>query len=194
MSQAAIVINEREKTDTTNKIRRNGQVPCIMYGEHLEKAIPIKVDYNELMKLLRENSKGSILKLGLNNEIRNCVIKEIQKDTVSGKVIHVDFQNVNKNEVIKMTIPIDFTGINNLQLRKLILETFITEIEMQGKVEEIPENIVIDASTMNCDDKIFVRDIKLPEGIRLLSEPDALVAVVNSTEATSEPTDEDTEE
>lgn len=192
MSQVAIAINEREKSDTTNKIRRNGQVPCIMYGEHLEKAIPIKVDYNQLMKLLKENSKGSILKLQLNNEIRNCVIKEIQKDTVSGKIIHLDFQNVTRNEVIKMTIPVEFTGLNSLQSRKLILETFITEIEMQGKVEEIPENIVIDASTMNFDDKIFVHDIKLPEGIRLLSEPDALIAVVDSTETNS--SSEDTEE
>lgn len=182
MSQAAIAINERQKTDTANKIRRNGEVPCIIYGEHLENSIPVKVPYNKLMRLLKENSKGSIFKLKLNDEIRNCVIKEIQNDALSGKVIHVDFQNVNKNEVIKMTIPVEFTGIESLQSRKLILETFITEIEMQGKVEEIPENIVIDASTMNFDDKIFVHDIKLPEGIRLLSEADALVAVVNSTD------------
>ncbi|CAG7839072.1 General stress protein CTC [Clostridium haemolyticum] len=182
MSQVAIAINEREKTDTNGRLRRNGQVPCIMYGEHLEKAVPIKVNYNELMKILKNNSKGSILKLQLNNEIKNCVIKEIQQDIVTGKVIHVDFQNVSKDEIIKMTIPIEFTGINKLQSKRLILETFITEIDMQGKVQEIPEAIKIDASKLDFDNKLFVHDIKLPEGIRLLSDPNALIAVVNSTD------------
>ncbi|EGO89195.1 50S ribosomal protein L25 [Clostridium botulinum C] len=182
MSQIAIAINEREKTDTNGRLRRNGQVPCIMYGEHLEKAVPIKVNYNQLMRILKNNSKGSILKLQLNNEIKNCVIKEIQQDIVTGKVIHVDFQNVNKDEIIKMTIPIEFTGINKLQSKRLILETFITEIDMQGKVQEIPEAIKIDASKLDFGNKLFVHDIKLPEGIRLLSDPNALVAVVNSTD------------
>ncbi|AYF53875.1 5S rRNA E-loop-binding protein [Clostridium sp. K25] len=182
MSQVAIAINEREKTDTNGRLRRNGQVPCIMYGEHLEKAVPIKVNYNQLMRILKNNSKGSILKLQLNNEIKNCVIKEIQQDIVTGKVIHVDFQNVSKDEIIKMTIPIEFTGINKLQSKRLILETFITEIDMQGKVQEIPEAIKIDASKLDFGNKLFVHDIKLPEGIRLLSDPNALVAVVNSTD------------
>ncbi|KEI14539.1 50S ribosomal protein L25 [Clostridium haemolyticum] len=182
MSQVAIAINEREKTDTNGRLRRNGQVPCIMYGEHLEKAVPIKVNYNELMKILKNNSKGSILKLQLNNEIKDCVIKEIQQDIVTGKVIHVDFQNVSKDEIIKMTIPIEFTSINKLQSKRLILETFITEIDMQGKVQEIPEAIKIDASKLDFGNKLFVHDIKLPEGIRLLSDPNALVAVVNSTD------------
>ena len=182
MSQVAIAINEREKTDTNGRLRRNGQVPCIMYGEHLEKAVPIKVNYNELMKILKNNSKGSILKLQLNNEIKDCVIKEIQQDIVTGKVIHVDFQNVSKDEIIKMTIPIEFTSINKLQSKRLILETFITEIDMQGKVQEIPEAIKIDASKLDFGNKLFVHDIKLPEGIRLLSDPNALIAVVNSTD------------
>ncbi|MCD3216560.1 50S ribosomal protein L25 [Clostridium botulinum C] len=182
MSQVAIAINEREKTDTNGRLRRNGQVPCIMYGEHLEKAVPIKVNYNQLMRILKNNSKGSILKLQLNNEIKNCVIKEIQQDIVTGKVIHVDFQNVSKDEIIKMTIPIEFTGINKLQSKRLILETFITEIDMQGKVQEIPEAIKIDASKLDFGNKLFVHDIKLPEGIRLLSDPNALIAVVNSTD------------
>ncbi|AEB74775.1 50S ribosomal protein L25 [Clostridium botulinum] len=192
MSQVAIAINEREKTDTNGRLRRNGQVPCIMYGEHLEKAIPIKVNYNQLIRILKTNSKGSILKLQLNNQTKNCVIKEIQKDTVTGKIIHIDFQNVSKDEIIKMTIPIEFTGIDKLQSKRLILETFITEIDMQGKVQEIPETIKIDASKMNFNNKLFIHDIKLPEGIRLLSDPNALVAVINSTDISSKD-DEETE-
>lgn len=193
MSQLAIAINEREKTDTNGRIRRNGQIPCIMYGESLEKPISIKVNYNQLMNLLKFNSKGSILKLKLHDEIKNCVIKEIQKDVVTGKIIHVDFQNVSRDEIIKMTIPLDFIGIDSLQSRRLIVETFVTEIDMQGKVQEIPETLKIDVSKNNVNDKLFVRDIKLPQGIRLLSDPNTLVAITNSIDFSSSDSEDDEE-
>ncbi|WP_027631740.1 50S ribosomal protein L25 [Clostridium hydrogeniformans] len=179
MSQLAVKINEREINENSKSIRRNGETPGIIYGEFLDKSIPIKVNNSVLNKLLRYNSKGSILKLDLNDAHKYCVVKEVQKDIITGKVIHVDFQYVKENEVIKMKIPVNFIGLENLELKRLVLESFLNEIEMQGQVEKIPEYIEIDVSKNNYDDKIFVKDIKLPEGVRLLTEGETLLAVVN---------------
>ncbi|MEW8956009.1 50S ribosomal protein L25 [Clostridium sp.] len=179
MSQLAVQIKEREFNENSRSIRKNGETPGIIYGEFLEKSIPIKVENSILNRLLKYNSKGSILKLNLNDSPKYCVVKEVQKDIITGKVIHVDFQYVKENEVIKMKIPVNFVGLDNLELKRLVLESFLNEIEMQGQVEEIPEYIEIDVSNYNYEDKIFVKDVKLPEGIRLLTEGETLLAVVN---------------
>lgn len=180
MSQLAIEIMEKGPSEKAKKLRKNGEIPGIIYGEFMKNSIPIKVDNLSLLKLLKYNSKGSIIKLKLNNEVKNCVVKQVQKDNLTGELIHVDFQYVNKNEVIKMKIPVDFEGMENLHIKKLTLETFLAEIEMQGDVEKIPEFIKIDVSQMNFGDKIYASDIALPEGIKLLTSPDILLAVVNA--------------
>ncbi|WMJ79892.1 50S ribosomal protein L25 [Clostridium sp. MB40-C1] len=179
MSQTTINTMERTVSENNKRLRKSGQVPCIMYGEFLENSIPVKIQSSALIKLLRDNSKGSIIKLNVNNTIRNCVVKSVQKDTITGELLHVDFQCVNENEVIKMKIPVSFVGLNALQLKRLVLDTFLPEIEMQGNVEKIPEYIKIDVSQMNFEDKIFAKDIELPEEIKLITEPDELLAVVN---------------
>ncbi|MCY6960406.1 50S ribosomal protein L25 [Clostridium brassicae] len=179
MSQITIDTIQRTVSENNKILRKNGQVPCIMYGEFLENSIPIKIKSSELIKLLRDNSKGSIIKLSVNDTIKNCVVKNVQKDSVTGELLHVDFQCVNENEIIKMKIPVNYSGLNNLQLNRLVLDTFLSEIEMQGNVEKIPESIKIDVSQMNFDDKIFAKDIELPEEIKLITEPDTLLAVVN---------------
>ncbi|MEA4826879.1 50S ribosomal protein L25 [Clostridium sp. JNZ J1-5] len=179
MSQVAIEVKEREAKENGRKLRRNGQVPGIIYGEFLDNPIPIKVENLTLSKLLKYNSKGSILKLKLNDDTRHCVVKDVQKNTIAGEIIHVDFQYVKESEVIKMNIPINYVGRENLELKKLVLETFLPELELQGAVEKIPEYIELNISQMNYEDKIFAKDVQLPEEVKLITDPDALLAVVN---------------
>lgn len=182
MCELAIKLSERTSSEKSKKLRKNGQVPCILYGNRNETTRLIKANYLNLNKLLKTHSMGSIIKLNLNNEIINCIVKKVQRDIISGKVIHVDFQKVVKNEIVKMTIPIEFTGLKNLQSKRLVLETFITQIEMQGKVQEIPKHLNIDVSKMNSQDKIFVHDIALPQNIKLLTDEATLVSIVNSSQ------------
>lgn len=178
MLNTAIEISERNCSENNKKLRRNGQVPCIMYGEELKASKPIKIPELDLTKLLNTHSKGAIIKLKLNDVVKNCVVKNVQKDNLSGQLIHVDFQCVNKNETIKMKIPVHFVGMDNLQLKKLVLDTSLSEIEMQGNVEKIPEHIKIDVSDMNFGDKILAKNVELPKDIKLLTEPDTLLAVI----------------
>lgn len=179
MSQLAFEIKERKLSEKNKNLRRNGEIPGIIYGEFLKKAIPVKIEKSSLLQLLKSNSKGSILKLNLKDKTRNCVVKQIQKDNLTGEILHVDFQYVKENEVIKMKIPVSYEGMDKLLSRKLVLETYLSELEMQGNVEKIPEFIKIDVSNMDFDDKLSAGDIKLPEEIRLITEPDTLLAVVN---------------
>jgi large subunit ribosomal protein L25 len=178
MSQVAIEIRERFSSEKGKNLRKSGEIPGIIYGEFLDKPISVKVNNSTLKKLLSTNSKGSIIKLKLEDNIKNCVIKHVEKNYLTGEIIHVDFQYVRKNEVIKMKMPLNFTGFENLKVKLLAFETVVSEIELKGNVDKIPENIIIDVSHLNFGDRLFVSDIKLPEEVSLITDPEILLGVV----------------
>lgn len=192
MSELAFKVEEKLANEKAKAIRRNGQTPGVIYGEFLDNPISIKIANTQLPKILKTHLTSSVVSLEVNNDIKNCVIKDIQKD-MYGKIIHVDFQYVKANEVIKLKVPVTFEGQGALETNRLVLETFASEIEVQGVVEKLPEKIDIDVSDKKFEDKILAKDVTLPEGVHLVTAEDTLLAVVAGTE-TEEESEEETEE
>ena len=192
MSELAFKVEEKLANEKAKAIRRNGQTPGVIYGEFLDNPISIKIANTQLPKILKTHLTSSVVSLEVNNDVKNCVIKDIQKD-MYGKIIHVDFQYVKANEVIKLKVPVTFEGQGALETNRLVLETFASEIEVQGAVEKLPEKIDIDVSNKKFEDKILAKDVTLPEGVHLVTAEDTLLAVVAGTE-TEEESEEETEE
>lgn len=190
MSELAFKVEEKLVNEKAKSIRKKGQTPGVIYGEFLDNPISIKIANTQLPKILKTHLTSSVVPLEVNNDVKNCVIKDIQKD-VYGKIIHVDFQYVKANEVIKLKVPVTFEGQGALETNRLVLETFASEIEVQGAVEKLPEKIEIDVSNKKFEDKILAKDITLPEGIHLVTAEDTLLALVAGTEG--EPEEEETE-
>ena len=192
MSELAFNVEEKLANEKAKAIRRNGQTPGVIYGEFLDNPISIKIANTQLPKILKTHLTSSVVPLEVNNDVKNCVIKDIQKD-MYGKIIHVDFQYVKANEVIKLKVPVTFEGQTALETNRLVLETFASEIEVQGAVEKLPEKIDIDVSDKKFEDKILAKDVTLPEGVHLVTAEDTLLAVVAGTE-TEEESEEEAEE
>lgn len=192
MSELAFKVEEKLANEKAKAIRRNGQTPGVIYGEFLDNPISIKIANTQLPKILKTHLTSSVVPLEVNNDVKNCVIKDIQKD-MYGKIIHVDFQYVKANEVIKLKVPVTFEGQGALETNRLVLETFASEIEVQGVVEKLPEKIDIDVSDKKFEDKILAKDVTLPEGVHLVTAEDTLLAVVAGTE-TEEESEEEAEE
>ena len=192
MSELAFKVEEKLANEKAKAIRRNGQTPGVIYGEFLDNPISIKIANTQLPKILKTHLTSSVVPLEVNNDVKNCVIKDIQKD-MYGKIIHVDFQYVKANEVIKLKVQVTFEGQGALETNRLVLETFASEIEVQGVVEKLPEKIDIDVSDKKFEDKILAKDVTLPEGVHLVTAEDTLLAVVAGTE-TEEESEEETEE
>ncbi|MDY4078738.1 MAG: 50S ribosomal protein L25 [Clostridium sp.] len=192
MSELAFKVEEKLANEKAKAIRRNGQTPGVIYGEFLDNPISIKIANTQLPKILKTHLTSSVVPLEVNNDVKNCVIKDIQKD-MYGKIIHVDFQYVKANEVIKLKVPVTFEGQGALETNRLVLETFASEIEVQGAVEKLPEKIDIDVSDKKFENKILAKDVTLPEGVHLVTAEDTLLAVVAGTQ-TEEESEEETEE
>ena len=186
----SIVFNVSERNEKGKKVRMHGEVPAVLYGSHLDNTVSIKITRKDMYKLLTL-AKSSILSLKLNGHIENCVVKELQKDSF-GKVIHIDFQDIKKDEKIKMKIPVVFDGQSTLEGRQLLLEVLISEVELYGEADKLPENIKCDVGELNIGDKIFIKDLVIPEGMRLDVDENAIVATIADNSAVD--TDEDQSE
>ena len=186
----SIVFNVSERNEKGKKVRMHGEVPAVLYGSHLDNTVSIKITRKDMYKLLTL-AKSSILSLKLNGHIENCVVKDLQKDSF-GKVIHIDFQDIKKDENIKMKIPVVFDGQSTLEGRQLLLEVLISEVELYGEADKLPENIKCNVGELNIGDKIFIKDLVIPEGMRLDVDENAIVATIADNSAVD--TDEDQSE
>ena len=186
----SIVFNVSERNEKGKKVRMHGEVPAVLYGSHLDNTVSIKITRKDMYKLLTL-AKSSILSLKLNGHIENCVVKELQKDSF-GKVIHIDFQDIKKDEKIKIKIPVVFDGQSTLEGRQLLLEVLISEVELYGEADKLPENIKCNVGELNIGDKIFIKDLVIPEGMRLDVDENAIVATIADNSAVD--TDEDQSE
>ena len=186
----SVVFNVSERDEKGKKVRMHGEVPAVLYGSHLDNTVSIKITRKDMYKLLTL-AKSSILSLKLNGHIENCVVKELQKDSF-GKVIHIDFQDIKKDEKIKMKIPVVFDGQSTLEGRQLLLEVLISEVELYGEADKLPENIKCNVGELNIGDKIFIKDLVIPEGMRLDVDENAIVATIADNSAVD--TDEDQSE
>ena len=186
----SVVFNVSERNEKGKKVRMHGEVPAVLYGSHLDNTVSIKITRKDMYKLLTL-AKSSILSLKLNGHIENCVVKELQKDSF-GKVIHIDFQDIKKDEKIKMKIPVVFDGQSTLEGRQLLLEVLISEVELYGEADKLPENIKCNVGELNIGDEIFIKDLVIPEGMRLDVDENAIVATIADNSAVD--TDEDQSE
>ena len=98
MSELAFKVEEKLVNEKAKAIRKKGQTPGVIYGEALENPISIKIANTQLPKIFKTHLTSSVVPLEVNNDVKNCVIKDIQKD-MYGKVIHVDFQYVKANDM-----------------------------------------------------------------------------------------------
>ena len=186
----SVVFNVSKRNEKGKKVRMHGEVPAVLYGSHLDNTVSIKITRKDMYKLLTL-AKSSILSLKLNGHIENCVVKELQKDSF-GKVIHIDFQDIKKDEKIKMKIPVVFDGQATLEGRQLLLEVLISEVELYGEADKLPENIKCNVGELNIGDKIFIKDLVIPEGMRLDVDENAIVATIADNSAVD--SDEDQSE
>ena len=171
-----VSFNICERNEKGSKVRRNGQVPGVLSGVHLDNPIPVKMTRSDMCKLLGY-SQSTILSLNLKGDVRKCVVRELQKD-IYGKVIHVDFQCIRSDENIKMKVPVVFLGQEELGGNKLNLETFVSEVELFGEADKLPEKVEYDVSSLKFGDRILAKDLAIPEGLKLDGDKELIVAKV----------------
>lgn len=159
--------NEKNKD-----IRKEGNIPAVIYGKHLDNALSIMCNKNEFIKAFKEARYSTPITLEGDKIDQLVLIQDMQVDPVSDVVMHVDFLAVNKNEKVTAEIPITFIGespIEKLGEGKIqILKDFI---EVEAFPQDLPHDVQIDISVIaTMSDAIFVKDLKLSDKVEILDD------------------------
>lgn len=184
-----VVYDVIERNESGKKARQQGAIPGVLYGVDYKDGLAIEMPSKNMFKLL-STVKNSMFSVKLNGKEEYCVVKDVQRD-IYGRVIHVDFQNVNKDEDIKMKIPVIFNGEDKVSGKGLLLKALVTEVELYGESDEFPENIQYDVSNLEFGSKVFAKDLAIPEGFKLELDEDTLVATVGGNGAVEEDEEEE---
>jgi large subunit ribosomal protein L25 len=154
-----------------------GEVPAVLYGLAKEPVL-LAVNERRLEGLLQHGRGNLILELTVNGAAQTSIIRELQREPVSGRPVHVDFQRISLTESIQRAIPVHLTG-TSVGVKDFggILDFVRREVVVEGLPTQIPDSIEADVSQLMIGDSIFARDLSAP-GIRILTEPDMVIAHV----------------
>ena len=186
MSNTVYQVTERREGIKANRLRREGFIPAVIYGREHRNSVPIELTVQEATKLLKENTRSSIIKLGGLDKTISVIVKEIQTNGATFAPEHIDFQSISLREIITVSIPLHILGEEELQYKHLLFQPNLQEIELKGPAEDIPEKLEVDVSKLELQDKVLLNVINVPEGIEVLGEDDDLIGIVLSAEVAQE--------
>lgn len=178
----------RENTGSTfaQKVRKQQRIPAVVYG-HKQDPVSVSLDAHDFTEALHHGQRLMDLKLGRKKE--TILVKDIQYDHLGKNIIHADLMRVSATELVTVTVPIELKGVAKGTHEGGIVEVHFDHLEIECKVTDIPESIVVSVKELGVDEHIFARDVQLPENVRAVTDPDTLLAscsVVAAAKTTEE--------
>ena len=184
----SIKATKREKLGRkTKKLREEGFLPVVLYGESL-KALPLKVSEKDFDRVFKQAGESTLIALEVADKKYEVLIHQIAKDPVTEKFIHVDFFHPSTKKKVEAEIPLVFEG-EPLAVNDLggVLAKELHSLPVKGLAHKLPREIKVNLDGLKSfDDRIFVKDLEVPEGIEILREADEIVAHVSEPKKVEE--------
>ncbi|MDR1211392.1 MAG: 50S ribosomal protein L25 [Spirochaetaceae bacterium] len=191
MSQVVFAARNRAGTGSgkAGRIRRSGRIPAVMYG-HSGTSVALDLDAQEFSGGIKGISESTIVRLEIDGKVHEAFVKDTQRNILDGKILHVDFYEIDQNTQVRARVPVHLSG-NAIGVREGgILEFPLHEVELECLPRYLPESVSVDVSELKVNQSIHVRDIVFAEGIRVLSNGDQVVALVKFAKAEAAPAEE----
>lgn len=160
------------------ELRLQGQIPGVVYGKQLSSAALVSVDQKELEQLLRSHP-NAVLDIDIPSHGKQSVmVSDVQRDTMTRHVLHVDFHQINLNENVRANVRIEAEGDSEGVKEGGILQVILHELEVQCLPGNIPEAVKVDISSLGVGESLLVSDLKLPQGVESKSDPELVVLTI----------------
>jgi large subunit ribosomal protein L25 len=138
----------------------------------------VDLDDLEFVNAVKNISESTIVKIEVDGKSYDAFVKDTQRNIIDGKIIHVDFYEVESGVTLRARVSIHLKG-NPIGVREGgVLEFPLHEVEVECLPKDLPERIEVDVSELKANQSLHVRDIRLGEGVRLISAADQVVALV----------------
>ena len=168
MAEYKLALETRELTGKKIKeLRDKGLIPSVIYGG--KEPMLLASEYVATEKVLEKAGYHSPIDLDIAGKKRMAIVKDVQVDPVTRKIINIEFQAISANEVVEATTPVIIVNFEESEASKIYhfaMTQSIEELDVNAKPADLPKELTIDASGMTTvEDKLTVADIKLPSGV-----------------------------
>lgn len=170
------------RTDTgkgpAGRLREQGRVPAVLYGEKLD-STAVSVDGRELQSVMTAEGGTSIVKLVIDGgKAETAMIKEVQRDPLRDKLLHVDFLKIAMDEKVTTRVALAVVGEAIGVQEGGVLQQNLREVEVEALPMELPEHIEVDVAEIGVGDSLRVSDLTAPPGVAILSNLEDMVLSV----------------
>ena len=182
MEMRELIIRKREGMGKAyaKRVRRAGQVPAILYGG--AQPVNVTVAPRDIYRLVHGHEGSTqLLRVSFEDsgESRMAIIRDLQYDPVSENLVHVDLQEVAMDRAIQVSVAIHHVGESiGVKDTSGILEMVLREVRVSCLPGNIPEFLEADVTNLNIHDVLTVKDLKVPDGVRVLNDPNQAVVTV----------------
>jgi large subunit ribosomal protein L25 len=165
-------------------LRRQGLTPANLYGRSIQ-STALQIDTSDLKHALAHAGKSSLIALKVDSakRPRMVIVRDVQREPLSGSLVHVDLYQVKMEEKIKLQVPLSFVGdAPAVKERGGILVQNMNSLEIECLPANMPHNVEVDVSVLNdIDQALHVKDVHVDDSVTILNDPDqAVVQIVRS--------------
>src|SRR5687768_15850111 len=170
---------ELNKRLGVKKVRTNGRIPAVIYGRH-NKPQNLEVASKELEQVIHTaHSEILLVNLAVDKNSRLALVREIQHHPLSGKMLHVDFQEVAENEKVTAMVPVETLGeAEGVKTGGGVLEHVLFKVKVRATPKHLPDVITVDVSKLVIGQSIHIGDIQPPEGVEIIGKKETPVVSV----------------
>lgn len=180
MTQAIVSCSLRNETGSNacHRIRSTGHVPAIIYGHYFPN-YSIEVDGKELKRIIKNHGESAILDVNINGSTYPAMIKEVQRDTITNEIIHLDLQQVNTSEKIHISVPVVLNG-REIVGKSGILQQQVQKVDIECYPSNVPKFVSIDVSQMGLGTSLRIADVEFGEDISILNDMNEIIVSLSS--------------
>ncbi len=175
-----------EKRDTGGKnaarrIRREGNVPAILYGPDVEN-VSLALNKRDIFDILKsETGENTIFQVAIEKDKLEVMIKDYQQDVTTDELLHVDLFRISMDQEIRVSVPIVLTGdAVGVKAEGGFVESATREVEVECLPKDIPENIEVDISALHLNQSLKIEDLAPMEGVKVISDPQAMIVLIKA--------------
>jgi large subunit ribosomal protein L25 len=162
-----------------NVARKQGRIPAVLYGIGKD-TLSLEVNEKELLEMLRTNPRAILQGKLSDGTTVPVVVQNIQKQSMSGKVLHIDFQHVNMNISMDSKVTIHFAGDAAGVKEGGVLQVEIYEVEVRCMPGDLPTSMEVDISDLAIGDQLLVSDLIFQDGIEVLTDPSTVMIQIKT--------------
>jgi len=191
VKQDELKVNTRDiKGKKVKSLRREGIIPINLYGPNMD-SISLQAETAVLRQLINKAGRNALISLKIEGDKKSkqVMLRDVQRDALNGKLLHVDLFQVDMSHKLRVEVPILFVGVSPAAKGKgnMLIEN-LASLHLEALPADIPQHIEVDISVLvTLGQAIHVRDLKADEKVVVLNDPGQIIVKIMEAKVEVEP-------